>query len=101
MRCSASWPTRLPVCWSATFFVGTLPTEPPDMNAAITVSPAKTEAPALKPPVQAPLLRVESVSKTFGAATVLHPVNLQLGRAEVVAIVGRSGSGKSTLLRLI
>src|SRR5271165_6787312 len=31
----------------------------------------------------------------------LHPVSLQIGRGEVVAIVGRSGSGKSTLLRLI
>jgi ABC-type sugar transport system ATPase subunit len=47
------------------------------------------------------LLKVENVSKSFGANRALHPVNLQIGCGEVVAIVGRSGSGKSTLLRLI
>ena len=46
-------------------------------------------------------LTVENVSKSFGATPALHPLSLQLGRGEVVAIVGRSGSGKSTLLRLV
>ena len=47
------------------------------------------------------LLKVENVSKSFDANRALHPVSLQIGRGEMVAIVGRSGSGKSTLLRLI
>jgi sulfonate transport system ATP-binding protein len=51
--------------------------------------------------VKSSLLKVEIVSKSFGANRALHPVSLQIGLGEVVAIVGRSGSGKSTLLRLI
>jgi len=60
-----------------------------------------TEAKPAEPLAKGPVLRVENVSKSFGANRALHPVSLQIGRGEVVAIVGRSGSGKSTLLRLI
>ena len=60
-----------------------------------------TEARPAEPLAKGPVLRVENVSKSFGANPALYPVSLQIGRGEVVAIVGRSGSGKSTLLRLI
>jgi subfamily B ATP-binding cassette protein MsbA len=45
------------------------------------------------------------VSFTYGSegedARVLHDINLEVRRGEVVAIVGSSGSGKSTLVHLI
>lgn len=47
------------------------------------------------------MLQLESVSKTFrNGFTALAPINLTIGAAERVAIVGSSGCGKSTLLRL-
>ncbi len=70
------------------------------MNA--TLSPLTlTETNSVPPLPDRVLVKVENISKSFGATTALHPLSLQFGRGEVVAIVGRSGSGKSTLLRLI
>ncbi|HEX6859481.1 MAG TPA: phosphonate ABC transporter ATP-binding protein [Caulobacteraceae bacterium] len=48
-----------------------------------------------------PVLKLESVSRTFGARRALDGVSLAVGRGEMVALIGPSGSGKSTLLRAI
>jgi len=47
------------------------------------------------------VLRVEGVSKRFGARAVLNAVSLEVGAGEYVAILGESGIGKSTLLNVI
>lgn len=46
-----------------------------------------------------PVLRMESVRKTFGEAVVLRDVDLEVAPHTVTALIGASGSGKSTLLR--
>ncbi|MEU0055187.1 amino acid ABC transporter ATP-binding protein [Streptomyces sp. NPDC006334] len=46
-----------------------------------------------------PVLRMESVRKTFGASVVLRDVDLEVAPHTVTALIGASGSGKSTLLR--
>jgi subfamily B ATP-binding cassette protein MsbA len=50
-------------------------------------------------------VQFDQVSFTYGSdgedARVLHDINLEVRRGEVVAIVGSSGSGKSTLVHLI
>ena len=46
-----------------------------------------------------PLLRVESLRKSFDGREVLRDVDLEVMPGEVVTIIGPSGSGKSTLLR--
>ncbi|MGW2961912.1 amino acid ABC transporter ATP-binding protein [Streptomyces sp. NPDC001220] len=47
----------------------------------------------------APVLRMESVRKTFGGSVVLRDVDLAVAPHTVTALIGASGSGKSTLLR--
>jgi putative ABC transport system ATP-binding protein len=51
------------------------------------------------------VIELRGVSKTVpsgtGTLTILHPTDLQIPAARVVAVVGASGSGKSTLLGLI
>jgi len=48
-----------------------------------------------------PLVKMESVSKSYKTHKVLDAVSMTVLRGEIVAITGRSGSGKSTILNLI
>src|SRR5438105_5702013 len=47
------------------------------------------------------MLRLEGVSKRYGAATVLHPLDLAIERGHTTVLIGPSGCGKSTLLRIL
>ncbi len=47
----------------------------------------------------APLLQVEGLNAWYGAAQILFGVSLEVGRGEVVALMGRNGAGKSTTLK--
>ena len=47
------------------------------------------------------VLRVDSLSKSFGKKAVLRKASFNLFRGECIAILGPNGSGKSTLLKII
>ncbi len=47
------------------------------------------------------LLEVQNLNAWYGAAHILHEVSLNVGRGEVVALMGRNGAGKSTTLKSI
>lgn len=47
------------------------------------------------------MIKIENITKNFGGLQVLKGVNLEIGRGEVVSIVGASGAGKTTLLQII
>ena len=65
------------------------------MDATETIDPAPTA-----PNVET-LLKVNGVSKSFGAVHALSDVDLEVDPGEVVALVGDNGAGKSTLVKAI
>ena len=47
------------------------------------------------------MLKVESLTKRFGALVAVDNVSFEVPTGQMVGIIGRSGAGKSTLLRMI
>jgi ABC-2 type transport system ATP-binding protein len=47
------------------------------------------------------MIALESVSKRYGARTVLHDLSFTVERGEIVGFLGPNGAGKTTTLRLI
>ena len=48
-----------------------------------------------------PLLQVEDIHTYYGKSHILHGISLEVGRGEVVGLLGRNGVGKSTTLKAI
>lgn len=48
-----------------------------------------------------PMISMKAVNKHFGDLHVLRDINLEVGKGQVVVVLGPSGSGKSTLCRTI
>jgi simple sugar transport system ATP-binding protein len=49
----------------------------------------------------APLLQLEGVSRSFGNVLALRDVDMHIGAAEAVGLIGDNGAGKSTLVRIL
>jgi branched-chain amino acid transport system ATP-binding protein len=48
-----------------------------------------------------PLLRLEAVDVAYGAIQVLHGIDLEVRRGEIVCLLGGNASGKSTTMKTI
>jgi branched-chain amino acid transport system ATP-binding protein len=48
-----------------------------------------------------PMLAVSSLNAFYGRAQVLFDVGFEVGRGEVVALMGRNGAGKSTTMKAV
>ena len=47
------------------------------------------------------MIELNNINKSFGNLQVLKDINLQIGKGEIVSIVGPSGAGKTTLLQIM
>ncbi|PWR23503.1 ABC transporter ATP-binding protein [Zavarzinia compransoris] len=61
-------------------------------DAARTIQPAAAGAPRLK---------ISGLNAYYGESHVLHGVDIEVKRGEVVALLGRNGAGKTSTLRSI
>ena len=47
------------------------------------------------------MISVSHLQKSFNGVRVLKDVNAEIGKGEVISIIGPSGTGKSTFLRCL
>jgi len=49
----------------------------------------------------APLIRLQGVSKSFGAVRANHDISLDIEEGRILALLGENGAGKSTLMSIL
>ena len=47
------------------------------------------------------MLQVQGLSVSYGKASALHRVSMEVNEGEIVAVIGPNGAGKTTLLKAV
>lgn len=78
------------------------------MSKKVKDSPSRSKKPSIqKPPKssEAPseghALRMVNIDKYFGPVRALKDINLEVGRNEIVGLIGDNGAGKSTMVKIL
>jgi ABC-type branched-subunit amino acid transport system ATPase component len=74
-------------------------TTPPTVPAAVPARSARSAARSAATPGL--LLRLSSVAVRYGAVRALQEVSVEVGRGEIVALLGANGAGKTTTARAV
>ena len=59
------------------------------------------DEPTAGPGNQAPVIEARNISKSFGAVRALQDVSLEVGKGEVLGLIGDNAAGKSTLIKIL
>ena len=76
------------------------PQHPTDTNAP-THPATNTPAAAAPTPGDAPMVRLEGISKSFGPVKANQDIHLDIRAGKVLALLGENGAGKSTLMNML
>ncbi len=70
-------------------------------NSTVPGLNLRNDSPEPFNPTNPTIIRVNGLIKCFGLNRVLDGIDMEVGRGEVVSLMGQSGGGKTTLLRCI
>ncbi|QDO90394.1 ABC transporter ATP-binding protein [Ornithinimicrobium ciconiae] len=76
-------------------------TSSPATSSPASLQPATTSSPATSSPATEPVVRVSGLRKTYGDKVAVADVSFEVGRGEILGILGQNGAGKTTTVEAL